>query len=227
MEILRLPVIDQRFVDFAQQVVLIGVDTVEFSIGGFTQPSLRVAKIGGQFLARHRLPFAVDGEGECKGVRDDVVERMDGAATRDVLDVDDLLFRFGQRVRLKPANGFKVISKRAGSSHEPAGILLIDALPPEIEKYQPILKCREPLFDLSLKRTSGEVFRVLGEPEVSIGADFGGGSRDVFTECQQWVKDGGFHGWAQLVTRSFKSCHLGVDLSQQSLKTFNRLFCQM
>src|SRR6185295_9393653 len=143
----------QGFVDFAQQVVLIGVDTVEFSIGGFTKPPARVAKIGCQFLARHRLPFAVDGEREGEGVRDDVVQRMDGAATCDVLDVDDFLFWFGECVGLKPANGFEVVPERACSGHEPAGILLIDALPPEIEKYQPILEAAAAIS--SLRVSSG------------------------------------------------------------------------
>ena len=73
---------------------------------------------------------------------------------------------------LKPADGFEVISERASSGHEPAGIVLIDALPPKVEKHQSVLERREPFFNLGFKRTSGQIFRIFGEPEVGIGADF-------------------------------------------------------
>src|SRR6185295_1072558 len=119
-----------------------------------------MAEIGRQLLARHRLSFAVDGERKRETVRDDVVQRLDCAAARDVLDVDDLFFWLRPRVRLKPANRFEVIPERAGSGHEPPRIVFIDALPPEVEKDQPVLKYREPLFDLGLKRTRGEVLRI-------------------------------------------------------------------
>src|ERR1700704_6583098 len=46
LKILRFPVVDQGLVDFAEQIVLIGEDTVQLSIGGFTQSSLRMAEIG-------------------------------------------------------------------------------------------------------------------------------------------------------------------------------------
>jgi hypothetical protein len=74
LEILRFPVVDQGLIDLAQQIVLIGVDAVQFPIGRFTQPSLRMAEISRQFLARHRLPLAADGERKREAVRDDVVQ---------------------------------------------------------------------------------------------------------------------------------------------------------
>src|SRR4029077_21105158 len=101
----------------------------------------------------------------------------------------DLLFRFRQRVRLKPANSFEVIPERTRSGHEPARVVLIDALPPQVEKHQSVVECREALLDLGLKRTRGEVFRIFGEPEIGIGADPGRYSRDVFVESQQRAED--------------------------------------
>src|SRR4029078_6804378 len=53
LKILCFPVIDQGLVDFAKQVMLIGVNTVELSIGRLAQSSLRMAEIGREFLARH------------------------------------------------------------------------------------------------------------------------------------------------------------------------------
>src|SRR5262245_35094212 len=140
--------------------MLVGVDSVQLSVGSFTQLSLRMPEVSGQFLACHRLPSAVGGEGKRKGVCYDVVQGVNCAAAGDVLDVDDLLFWFGQRVGLKSPNGFEVVSKCAGSGHKPALRFLIDALPPEIEKHQPVLERREPFLNLGLKRASGEVFRV-------------------------------------------------------------------
>jgi hypothetical protein len=160
LEIFRLPVVDQGLVDLAQQIVLIGVDTVELPIGCFTNPPVRMPEIGGEFLPRHRLLLALDCEGKHEGVRHHVVQRMDCATACDVLDIDDFFFRLGQGVGLKPADRFEVIPERAGSGHEPQGILLIDALPPEVEKYQSVLKRREPLLDFGLKRTCCEVFRI-------------------------------------------------------------------
>src|SRR6476661_1265579 len=113
---------------------------------------------------------------------------MECTATRDVLDVDDLLFRFRQRVGLKPANGFKVIPERTRSRHELARGILIDALPPQVEKYQPVVQGRQSLLNFGLKRTRSEVFRIFGEPEIGIGAQSGGFSGNIFAESQQWVE---------------------------------------
>src|SRR5678809_1375718 len=151
--------------------MLIGIDTIELSIGGFTQLALRMAEVDCQFLACHRHPVTLDGEGEHETVRDDIVQRMNCASACEVLDIDDLLFRFRECVVLKPANGFQVVTKRAGFCHEPACVALIDALPPEIEKYHSVLKRDDPLLDLRLKRTSGEIFCIFREPEIGIGAD--------------------------------------------------------
>src|SRR6185295_12632900 len=113
---------------------------------------------------------------------------MDCAATRDVLDVDDLLFRFRQRVGLKPANGFEVIPERTCSGHELPRAILIDALPPQVEKYQPVVQSRQSLLNLGLKRTRGKVFRIFGEPKIGVGAKSGRFSGNIFTESQQWVE---------------------------------------
>src|SRR6185295_1338777 len=151
--------------------MLISIDTIELSIGGFTQLPLGVAEVGCQFLTCHRHPVTLDGEHEHEIVCDDIVQRMNCASACDVLDIDDLLFWFRERVGLKPANGFQVVTKRAGFCHEPACVALIDALPPEIKKYHSVLKRNDPLLDLRLKRTSGEVFCIFRKPEIGIGAD--------------------------------------------------------
>src|ERR1041384_2431615 len=132
---------------------------------------------------------------------------MDCVATRDVLDIDDLLLRFRQCVGLKPTNGFEVIPECTRSGLEPTRVVCIDALPPQIKKYQPIVQCRQTLLNCALKRTRGEVFRIFGEPEIGIGTEPGGGGCNIFAESQQSVEEWRRHGRTALSPCSFQSRH--------------------
>ncbi len=81
-----------------------GEDLVQLTVGALPHPCMRGAKILRQPLTAQSLLFAVDGQFEGQPVGEHIVQSRDGAASRHVLDVDDLLLRLGERVGLEPAN---------------------------------------------------------------------------------------------------------------------------
>ena len=124
-----------------------------------------------QRIPGERLGLAIDLDGEGVAVCDQVVECLQGAHARGVLDVDDLLFGFGQGVRLEETHRLQPISPIAGDVQQADRVGLVQLLPPQLEGQDPVISLCRKLVYLSDQRLRGLVLGVRGEPQPGVAVE--------------------------------------------------------
>src|SRR5256886_13066664 len=140
LQVLALPLVDQGGVDLADQVMMAGEHPEQLLVGLLPHPWFGASEVARELLAGQALSYAVDRERKREAVREHVIEGVDRVAPGYVLDVDDLLFGFRERVVLEPADRFEMVPEISRCLEQPGCAFLIHLLPPEIEEQDAVLQ---------------------------------------------------------------------------------------
>ena len=85
-------------------------------------------------------------------------------------------------MRFIAADGFQVISHITRSVQQAGRVLLVDALPPQLEKQQTVLQDGQALFHVGFEGAGLAVSGIFGKPKVRIGSEPGSALGHGFTE---------------------------------------------
>ena len=104
-----------------------------------------LAHVNHHLAARQFLDFAVQLQPEYVAVGDGRVQGIQRAGAGGVLDIDDLLFRFAERMRLEIAHLLQPVAVIACLCQQAFGRLIVQRLPPQAEEQCAVLETRHGL----------------------------------------------------------------------------------
>ena len=164
VDLLVAPVAYQRLVYLTQNRAVLPVNPVQLLVGTRPQVRVRVAHVGCQLITGQFLHLAIHFQAEDVTIGDQIVQCVQGVDPGDILDVDNPLLGFGECVWLEMAHLLQPIAKIPCLCHQPLGIVILQAFPPQLEEQRAILQAGHKLIHPGDQALSGLVLSILRKP---------------------------------------------------------------